>query len=124
MNAGLSVTDRDALVAALLTAPVVEPGSSAEERINAFKAALQELNRQGGAPDNYGAMPRRRSLFRAINGVARRDVQPMLPAPCHAGRARRRPKHARNLVVGADLTRRGATPSPRFVAWPCRAIVP
>lgn len=49
MNDGLTDTDRDTLVAALLTAPVIEPGSSPEERINAFQATLSELARQGGA---------------------------------------------------------------------------
>ena len=49
MNGGLTDTDRDTLVAALLTAPVIEPGSSAAERVNAFQATLSELARQGGA---------------------------------------------------------------------------
>jgi hypothetical protein len=49
MEAGLTTTDRDALVAALLTAPVIEPGSSAQERLEAFSATLHELRRRGGA---------------------------------------------------------------------------
>lgn len=49
MSDGLTDADRDTLVAALLTAPVIEPGSSAEDRVNAFRATLGELNRQGGA---------------------------------------------------------------------------
>jgi hypothetical protein len=49
MSGGLTDADRDTLVAALLTAPVIEPGSSPEERINAFQATLSELTRQGGA---------------------------------------------------------------------------
>jgi hypothetical protein len=54
MSAGLTNTDRDALVAALLTLPVIEPGSSPQDRINAFRATLRELNRQGGTAKQCG----------------------------------------------------------------------
>lgn len=55
MNSGLTDTDRDTLVAALLTAPVVDPGTPAMERIKAFQDTLSELKRQGGAGGLWNA---------------------------------------------------------------------
>jgi hypothetical protein len=49
METGPSTFDWDILVAAVLTVPVIEPGAPAEERIERFRATLQELRRQGGA---------------------------------------------------------------------------
>lgn len=46
---GLTDTDRDTLVAALLTIPVLEPGARPEERIEIFAATLREIRRRGGA---------------------------------------------------------------------------
>jgi hypothetical protein len=49
METGPTTCDWDILVAAVLTVPVIEPGTPAEERIERFRATPQELRRQGGA---------------------------------------------------------------------------
>jgi hypothetical protein len=48
MGADAKAEDLDVLVAALLTAPVIEPGAKAPERIERFTATLRELRRMGG----------------------------------------------------------------------------
>jgi hypothetical protein len=49
METGQTTSDWDIVVAAILTVPVIEPGDSPQERIERFRATLQELRRQGGA---------------------------------------------------------------------------
>jgi hypothetical protein len=44
----METSDWDILVAAVLTLPIIEPGASAKERIEQYRATLQELKRQGG----------------------------------------------------------------------------
>jgi hypothetical protein len=48
METGPTTSDWDILVAAVLTLPVIEPGASAKDRIERYRATLQELKRQGG----------------------------------------------------------------------------
>ena len=45
---GLTDTDRDTLVAALLTIPVIEPGARPQERVEVFATTLKEIRRRGG----------------------------------------------------------------------------
>lgn len=48
METGPTTFDWDILVAAVLTLPAIEPGASAKERIERYRATLHELKRQGG----------------------------------------------------------------------------
>jgi hypothetical protein len=41
-------TDRDCIVAAILIAPSLEPGQSAEFKVNKFRDVLKELIKRGG----------------------------------------------------------------------------
>lgn len=44
----MTETDRDVLVAAILTAPTIVNGYTGTERVEAFKATLQALAKSGG----------------------------------------------------------------------------
>jgi hypothetical protein len=48
MGADAKAEDLDVIVAALLTAPVIEPGASAPERVERFAATLRHLRKMGG----------------------------------------------------------------------------
>jgi hypothetical protein len=48
VDADAKAKDLDVLVAALLTAPVIEPGASPPERIERFAETLRQLRKMGG----------------------------------------------------------------------------
>ena len=58
MADGLSTADRDSIVAAILSAPIIDASMGAEARLEIFRRTLEELTKRGGASRMWFDVPK------------------------------------------------------------------